>query len=227
MKPCNSCSSSVIMASPAVHKPRRRRKIEEGSLAQVAHGTLDHDQSTNSTKPAFPLVAFLWPAKGTVSQWITIPLILMAVGLLRWAVGLWGYSGYQSPPMHGDFEAQRHWMEITQHIPVSLWYFYDLQWWGLDYPPLTAYHSWLLGVMYVWLIRHATLILTVTAAPPSTPSGSNSTSRAVSMIRPLKYTCELPSLYPSISSTSPPSSSSSADSHASKVSISGNRQLHW
>jgi alpha-1,3-glucosyltransferase len=49
--------------------------------------------------------------------------------------------------MHGDFEAQRHWMEITKHLPVSQWYFYDLQWWGLDYPPLTAYHSWVLGTM--------------------------------------------------------------------------------
>ena len=138
------------MASPAAHKPRRRRKIEEGSLAQVAHGTLDFDQSTHAKTPAFPLVAFLWPAKGTVSQWVTIPLILMAVGLFRWTVSLWGYSGYQSPPMHGDFEAQRHWMEITKHLPVSRWYYYDLQWWGLDYPPLTAYHSWVLGVMYVF-----------------------------------------------------------------------------
>ena len=135
------------MASPAAHKPRRRRKIEEGSLAHVAHGTLDFDENTNARKPAFPLVAFLWPAKGTVSLWLTIPLILMVVGLFRWSVSLWGYSGYQSPPMHGDFEAQRHWMEITKHLPVSQWYFYDLQWWGLDYPPLTAYHSWLLGVM--------------------------------------------------------------------------------
>ncbi|KAF2201129.1 ALG6, ALG8 glycosyltransferase [Delitschia confertaspora ATCC 74209] len=129
------------------HKPRRRRKIEEGSLAHVTHGTLDVDSNTQERKPAFPLVAFLWPAKGTVSQWVTIPLILMAVGLFRWTTGLWSYSGYQSPPMHGDFEAQRHWMEITKHLPVSQWYFHDLEWWGLDYPPLTAYHSWLLGVI--------------------------------------------------------------------------------
>jgi alpha-1,3-glucosyltransferase len=51
--------------------------------------------------------------------------------------------------MHGDFEAQRHWMEITTHLPIAKWYLYDLQYWGLDYPPLTAYHSWLLGKMYV------------------------------------------------------------------------------
>lgn len=49
--------------------------------------------------------------------------------------------------MHGDFEAQRHWLEITYHLPIKDWYFFDLQWWGLDYPPLTAYHSWLLGVI--------------------------------------------------------------------------------
>lgn len=47
--------------------------------------------------------------------------------------------------MFGDYEAQRHWMEVTTQLPISQWYFHDLQWWGLDYPPLTAYHSWLLG----------------------------------------------------------------------------------
>lgn len=41
-------------------------------------------------------------------------------------------------------------MEITTHLPISKWYLYDLQYWGLDYPPLTAYHSWLLGKMYVF-----------------------------------------------------------------------------
>lgn len=47
--------------------------------------------------------------------------------------------------MFGDFEAQRHWMEITQHLPMSQWYWFDLGYWGLDYPPLTAYHSYVLG----------------------------------------------------------------------------------
>ena len=36
-------------------------------------------------------------------------------------------------------------MEITTNLPMTHWYFHDLEWWGLDYPPLTAYHSWLLG----------------------------------------------------------------------------------
>ncbi|EJW72974.1 hypothetical protein WUBG_16119, partial [Wuchereria bancrofti] len=51
--------------------------------------------------------------------------------------------------MYGDYEAQRHWMEITYHLPINQWYVNgsdnDLNYWGLDYPPLTAYHSWLLG----------------------------------------------------------------------------------
>jgi alpha-1,3-glucosyltransferase len=97
------------------------------------------DTQSNIVTPEFPLVAFLWPARGTTSQWIVIPIILMIVGLFRWSVGLWGHSGFQTPPMHGDYEAQRHWMEITTHLPISQW--------GLDYPPLTAYHSWLCGKM--------------------------------------------------------------------------------
>ena len=43
--------------------------------------------------------------------------------------------------MHGDFEAQRHWMEITVNLPKEEWYFNgtanDLMYWGLDYPPFT------------------------------------------------------------------------------------------
>jgi alpha-1,3-glucosyltransferase len=50
-----------------------------------------------------------------------------------------------SAPYGGDYEAQRHWMEITLHLPISQWYYYDVQYWGLDYPPLTAYHSYVCG----------------------------------------------------------------------------------
>lgn len=88
--------------------------------------------------------------------------------LLRWMVALFPYSGefvkswwivlpaflgtgYNQPPMYGDYEAQRHWMEITVNIPPSKWYtnssLNDLNYWGLDYPPLTAYHSYAMGWM--------------------------------------------------------------------------------
>ena len=52
-------------------------------------------------------------------------------------------------PLYGDMEAQRHWMEITIHLPVYDWYLTlahnDLLYWGLDYPPLTAFHEYALG----------------------------------------------------------------------------------
>ena len=51
--------------------------------------------------------------------------------------------------MFGDFEAQRHWMEITINLPPKQWYVdgpeNDLQYWGLDYPPLSAHLSWAIG----------------------------------------------------------------------------------
>lgn len=62
------------------------------------------------------------------------------------------FAGENTPPMYGDYEAQRHWMELTIHLPIRQWYTYDLQYWGLDYPPLTAYVSWLCGIMYVSFI---------------------------------------------------------------------------
>ncbi|KAI0199132.1 glycosyltransferase family 57 protein [Astrocystis sublimbata] len=129
-------ASASAMASP--HKPRRKTK-------KTAHFDSSVKPEALVRAPSFPLEAMLWPARTTLSQWETLPLILMAAGLFRWAAGLWGYSGLGKPPMFGDYEAQRHWMEITTQLPISQWYFHDLQWWGLDYPPLTAYHSWLLG----------------------------------------------------------------------------------
>lgn len=82
-------------------------------------------------------------------------LLIIALGaiLLRAMTSLQLYSGYAKPPMYGDFEAQRHWQEITINLPISDWYQNttdnDLMYWGLDYPPLTAYHSWMLG----WVAR--------------------------------------------------------------------------
>ena len=49
--------------------------------------------SDSFSSPAFPLAAFLWPTKGLTSQWVVLPSVLMIVGLFRWCVGLWGYSG--------------------------------------------------------------------------------------------------------------------------------------
>ncbi|XP_013406079.1 dolichyl pyrophosphate Man9GlcNAc2 alpha-1,3-glucosyltransferase, partial [Lingula anatina] len=79
-----------------------------------------------------------------------IVLVVLVATVVRWCVSLNSHSGQGKPPMFGDYEAQRHWMEITVNLPPKEWYFNssanDLQYWGLDYPPLTAYHSWLCGM---------------------------------------------------------------------------------
>ncbi|KAL7672270.1 hypothetical protein ACOME3_007161 [Neoechinorhynchus agilis] len=59
------------------------------------------------------------------------------------------YSGKNRPPMYGDFEAHRHWMEITNNLPVQDWYTQtkdnNLSYWGIDYPPVAAYHAYVVG----------------------------------------------------------------------------------
>lgn len=69
--------------------------------------------------------------------------------IFRWSAGIGPYSGEGKAPMFGDYEAQRHWMEVTYNLPLEQWYHNssqnDLLYWGLDYPPLTAYHSYLMG----------------------------------------------------------------------------------
>ena len=75
--------------SPSPHKPRRKVKRAvngASSLSATEPGPLIRT-------PSFPLAAFLWPARGSASEWELLPLILMAAGLFRWAAGLWGYSG--------------------------------------------------------------------------------------------------------------------------------------
>ncbi|GMM49786.1 dolichyl-P-Glc:Man(9)GlcNAc(2)-PP-dolichol alpha-1,3-glucosyltransferase [Starmerella bacillaris] len=84
----------------------------------------------------------------------TFVVLLLSVALWA-AVGLGPYSGYNCTPEFGDFEAQRHWMELTYYLPIDEWYMYKPQWWKLDYPPLTAYHSYVFGVIGTYLLPEA------------------------------------------------------------------------
>ncbi|PNJ71696.1 ALG6 isoform 4 [Pongo abelii] len=80
-----------------------------------------------------------------MEKWHLMAIVVLIGLTVRWTVSLNSYSGAGKPPMFGDYEAQRHWQEITFNLPVKQWYFNssdnNLQYWGLDYPPLTAYHS--------------------------------------------------------------------------------------
>ena len=93
-------------------------------------------------------------------------LCVILFGLvLRAMTSFHPHSGQGKPPLFGDYEAQRHWQEITVNLPIQKWYFNgtdnDLLYWGLDYPPLTAYHSFLVGLvskrLTVWKIQHFTV----------------------------------------------------------------------
>ncbi len=76
-------------------------------------------------------------------------LVILITVAYRLVIATYPHSGQSKPPIYGDYEAQRHWMEITWNLNVHDWYRNtsdnDLLYWGLDYPPLTAYHSQLMG----------------------------------------------------------------------------------
>ena len=96
------------------------------------------------------------PSDGT--NGLTSSIVVLVVSLLimfRVMLGYQPHSGQDNwHGLHsaygGDFEAQRHWMELTLNLPIGEWYWYDLSYWGLDYPPLSAYVSWICG----WLSHH-------------------------------------------------------------------------
>ncbi|KAF3449628.1 hypothetical protein FNV43_RR10359 [Rhamnella rubrinervis] len=92
-----------------------------------------------------------WPWLVHKGIWVSFLCIALFALLVRVAVSVHPYSGAGNPPKYGDFEAQRHWMEITTNLPIKEWYanttLNDLSYWGLDYPPLTAYQSYVHGLL--------------------------------------------------------------------------------
>ena len=93
-----------------------------------------------------------------------VVFVIAALLLLRALVGLHPHSGQNNyhgnvGAYGGDYEAQRHWMELTLHLPIGQWYWYDLEYWGLDYPPLTAYVSYLCGLGSSLLVGPETVAL--------------------------------------------------------------------
>ncbi|XP_074279131.1 putative dolichyl pyrophosphate Man9GlcNAc2 alpha-1,3-glucosyltransferase [Silene latifolia] len=99
--------------------------------------------------------------KGLGVSFICVSLFAV---LVRLAVSLHPYSGAGTPPKFGDFEAQRHWMEITVNLPVKDWYrnstINDLSYWGLDYPPLTAYQSYVHGLILKFFLPESVALFT-------------------------------------------------------------------
>ncbi|KAH0832368.1 glycosyltransferase family 57 protein [Lanmaoa asiatica] len=97
-----------------------------------------------------------WMHKHGMKPWV-IPCAITASTYVKWCIGLGSYSGMfliHGMPLRQCSVIMRHsdtWMELTIHLPVQQWYRYDLQYWGLDYPPLTAYASWICGKIGSWI----------------------------------------------------------------------------
>ncbi|EDV22280.1 uncharacterized protein TRIADDRAFT_29111 [Trichoplax adhaerens] len=64
------------------------------------------------------MAEFLSNPHGFILDNIIATLIAL---LIRWCISLNPYSGKGKPPMYGDYEAQRHWMELTTNLPVKQW----------------------------------------------------------------------------------------------------------
>lgn len=131
------------------HTAKKRNDSAKLPAASRKAKATDPKPETAAPKPHFfantPLYDLLHVFERAPDQWAARYILILSAIVLRTAVGLGPYSGMGEKPINGDFEAQRHWMELTTHLPLSKWYYYDLKYWGLDYPPLTAYHSWLCG----------------------------------------------------------------------------------
>ncbi|GAA5985468.1 hypothetical protein JCM10908_006987 [Rhodotorula pacifica] len=138
-----------------------RRKYDDAGGPEARRSTERRQRQDSALRRG---VRFL--QKSETLRPYALVLALVVIVLVKWVVGLGGYSGRLAPPMRGDMEAQRHWIALTSSwlndsrflyrppsVPSSTsprlsptqWYFWDLSYWGLDYPPLTAYHSLLLG----------------------------------------------------------------------------------
>lgn len=87
------------------------------------------------------------PRFSGLSLWHVIVLSTM----LRIFLAYQPHSGQYNAPIYGDYEAQRHWKEIMINTPPASWYNVASQYWDLDYPPLTAYHEWILGRLSQWM----------------------------------------------------------------------------
>ena len=90
--------------------------------------------------------------------------LVLSVITLRLLVALHPHSGQDNyhgsvKAYGGDYEAQRHWLELTLHLPLRQWYTHDVHYWGLDYPPLTAYVSYACGLLSHWLVGPETVAL--------------------------------------------------------------------
>ncbi|GAA5986966.1 hypothetical protein JCM5350_000925 [Sporobolomyces pararoseus] len=166
-------SSSSLRTNQTNHNTIEEELVQIENKDKKSVGRVDLTDSPLRRWVKWTLSSYHHPSsKRVICFWITLVI------LIKWLIGLSSYSGYSTPPLRGDFEAQRHWISLTSStlsnsssslkipflpisiplyhppssyqsktVPIGEWYSHDLNYWGLDYPPLTAYHSYLLGFL--------------------------------------------------------------------------------
>ncbi|KAL1743172.1 glycosyltransferase family 57 protein [Schizophyllum fasciatum] len=142
LSPVSSPAASPPLPTPRIPSDKiLRRNVGLDAIAE----SFAAPPAKADTETSMARRSLRWLHKRGLKHY-TVPLAILCTVLLKLSIGTGSYSGQATPPMFGDYEAQRHWMELTIHLPTREWYRYDLQYWGLDYPPLTAYVSWLCGL---------------------------------------------------------------------------------
>lgn len=119
--------------------------VAASSSSSVSKKSKSKKKKPSSPYAESPLHDLLHTFERAPDQWAARYILILTAIILRGVVGLGSFLGQSQAPINGDFEAQRHWMELTIHLPIDQWYFYDLPYWGLDYPPLTAFHLFICG----------------------------------------------------------------------------------
>lgn len=135
------------LPSAASGNATKKKKHSSSKRPPIARVHTDDSRRRPSPFLNTPIHGLLQIFGKAPDQWAARYVIVITAIILRSAVGIGSFSGEGQGPINGDFEAQRHWMELTTNLPIKEWYFYDLPYWGLDYPPLTAFHSWFCGIL--------------------------------------------------------------------------------
>lgn len=89
-------------------------------------------KSGPSSASSSPILQLLLSLPHPTSTPLLIAFVLILAFFLKSLVSLGSFSGKDTPPRFGDFEAQRFWMEVTLNNGIKQWYTTGEEWWQLD-----------------------------------------------------------------------------------------------
>ena len=146
--------NSLISSFLELYIPEQHKELKDFFILLKQHldkNSPKNDKSSNIKNYSKNLLFLNNKLENTTKTqlfFVSLSIHFFAI-LIKILVGQFGYSGEGDYPRFGDFEAQRHWMEITINLPIQEWYTNSRQnrgdYWPLDYPPMSGYHSYLLG----------------------------------------------------------------------------------